>query len=70
MLGCELDIFLFKSIKETLTVSLYYDLLNSQRALMVTKLCLGYLCNYSIHYIRVGEPFRRPVEIVFSYSAC
>jgi hypothetical protein len=68
MFRCELDIFSFKSIKETLTVSLYYDLLDSQLALMVTTLYLGYLFSYFIRYIRVDEPFRRPVELLLSYS--
>ena len=70
MFGCELDIFLFKSVKETLTVSLYYDLFDSQLALMVTTSYLGYLISYFIHYIRVDEPFRRPVELLLSYSVC
>jgi hypothetical protein len=70
MFGYELDIFSFKSIKETLTVSLYFDHLYSQLALMVTTPYLGYLISYFIHYIQVDEPFRRPVEILFSYSAC
>ena len=68
MFGCELDIFLFKSVKETLTVSLYDDLLDSQLAIMVTTPHLGYLISYIIHYIQVGEPLRRPVELLFSYS--
>ena len=68
MFRCELDIFSFKSIKETLTVSFYYDLLDSQTALMVTTPYLGHLSNYSIHYIQVDDPFRRPVELLLSYS--
>jgi hypothetical protein len=47
---------------------LYYDLLDSQLALMVTTPYLGYLISYFIHYIQVDEPFRRPVELLLSYS--
>jgi hypothetical protein len=70
MFGCELDIFSFNCIKETLTVSHYYDLLDSQLALIVTTPYLGYLIIYFIHYIQVGEPFRRPVELLVVFEAC
>jgi hypothetical protein len=47
---------------------LYYDLLDSQLAIMVTTPFLGYRISYFIHYIQVGELFRRPVELLLSYS--